>query len=198
MNYLFPGFLGTAQDLAFLPGQVVMPQHFITLGESDLLLGYSMGGRRALELAQSVDFKIKHLVLLASHPGLATIEEKNERKLWEDHVLEQMRGNTFLDYWNSLDIFKFDIPLTHEIDLEQARKHFEDFRLSNQPDYLSLMQKHSDKITYIVGSQDERYVKLAHERIVPAGIHVVKIETGHRLFQHPEKILTVLKNQNLI
>jgi 2-succinyl-6-hydroxy-2,4-cyclohexadiene-1-carboxylate synthase len=198
MNYLFPGFLGTAQDLAFLPGQVVMPQDSITPGENDLLLGYSMGGRRALELAQSVDFKIKHLILLASHPGLVTIEEKSQRKIWEDHVLERMRGNDFLDYWNALDIFKSDTPLSQEIDLEQARKHFEHFRLSKQPDYLPLMQKHADKITYIVGSLDERYVKLAQERLVPAGIHVVKIEAGHRLFQHPEKILTVLKDKNLI
>jgi 2-succinyl-6-hydroxy-2,4-cyclohexadiene-1-carboxylate synthase len=69
-----------------------------------LLIGYSMGGRIALQLQESASA----LIALSAHPGLASREEKETRKRidqeWADKLLH-LPFDTFLAEWYTQPIF---------------------------------------------------------------------------------------------
>lgn len=71
------------------------------------LIGYSMGGRIAWQLANAFPF-IKGLIVLGAHPGLSNEEEKKQRyhsdQAWVD-LLEKGDMSHFLDTWYTQPLF---------------------------------------------------------------------------------------------
>lgn len=209
MIHVLHGLFGAPSDFAFLEGKDVVlhdlydPKFHIDLKSDDILIGYSMGGRVALELADKVNFKIKKLILLNSHPGLSTQEEKNKRKSWENEILSNLNSlkpSQFFDYWNSLPIFEHDQPLLpiSEERYEASKLLFDKFRLSNQPNFLDSVSKHLDIVLWIVGLQDEKYMSIAEEKLLPLDIAVKGIPGGHRLFQRPLELVSALKEEGIL
>jgi 2-succinyl-6-hydroxy-2,4-cyclohexadiene-1-carboxylate synthase len=207
MIHVFHGFLGSPEDFSYLKNSNVIlhdlldfnPQD-IFIQEEDTLIGYSMGGRVALRLAQQLNFKLKHLVLLSSHPGLETDEERKERGFWENQVLEKMNTPSFLEYWNSLPLFKNDKPI-EEIPQERLtgfKLLFDEFRLSHQDNFLPLLSEYKQKVIYLIGQEDEKYKKLSQEKLIPLGLRCHLVEGGHRLFNHPESVLNVLSFEGIL
>lgn len=207
MIHVFHGFLGSPEDFSYLKNSNVIlhdlldfnPQD-IFIQEEDTLIGYSMGGRVALRLAQQLNFKLKHLVLLSSHPGLETDEERKERGFWENQVLEKMNTPSFLEYWNSLPLFKNDKPI-EEIPQERLtgfKLLFDEFRLSHQDNFLPLLGEYKQKVIYLIGQEDEKYKKLSQEKLIPLGLRCHLVEGGHRLFNHPESVLNVLSFEGIL
>jgi 2-succinyl-6-hydroxy-2,4-cyclohexadiene-1-carboxylate synthase len=78
------------------------------------LIGYSMGGRVALQLYQKYKARIEKLVLLSSHFGLK--EEDERQKRWEEDCilakkLETLPIDEFLAFWYSQPLFAgFEMP----------------------------------------------------------------------------------------
>lgn len=208
MIHAFHGFLGSPSDLAFLGTEARLHTlHEVNvaslaqdLGPEDILIGYSMGGRIALELAAATDFKIKQLVLINAHPGLATAEEKRARQKWEDEILKRLQQGPeeFFNYWNALPIFAADGPLRPIEDMAGAAKLFDRFRLSRQENFLPFIQHHRHKVLVLIGEQDEKYRQMALERLLPAGIRYRLLKGGHRLFQRPAEVLSVLKEEKVL
>lgn len=211
MIHVFHGFLGSSADFAFLKSQNVilhdlsstdLEQLVSRITPQDILLGYSLGGRFALELASRVDFKIQKLVLLGAHPGLESEAEKAERVKFEEKVLEYLKRSKleFLDWWNSLPLFKNDEPLSMVSDetFKNAPVLFERMRLSRQKNFLPSLKLHRDKVLWIVGDQDEKYLGLLREKILPLGIAGKNIAGGHRLFQKPQALLRLLKDEDIL
>lgn len=203
MIHVFHGFLGSPHDFAFLKGESVkiydlyQMDEFPVVSPGDTLIGYSLGGRIALEIAEKANFKIKKLYLLNAHPGLANHKEQELRKVWEDSVLQDLKKKNkeeFLKDWNKLPVFLFDKPLNDVDDFRfnKSPELFNRFRLSNQTNFLPKICEHKDKIEYIIGTLDEKYMDLARD-FETFGISVKYIEAGHRLFQHPEKLIELLK-----
>lgn len=72
------------------------------------LVGYSLGGRVALDLACRHQGLISHLVLEGASPGIARDDERRERKERDDALAGeiQRRGvNWFVDYWQDTPLF---------------------------------------------------------------------------------------------
>lgn len=212
MIHVFHGFLGTPADFDFLPASKVKihdlyhfdEQAFLrSLKPDDVLLGYSMGGRLAMELAQKSHFAIAKIVLINAHPGLPDTTQLPERQIWEDSVYERLKTlpqSEFLNYWNKLPLFKADKalgPIDEERYLASAAL-FHTHRLSKQKNYVPLLAEHKDKVLWIAGLEDEKYAQVAREFIVPQGIHCEFICGGHRLFQKPESLLNLLKAHKLL
>jgi 2-succinyl-6-hydroxy-2,4-cyclohexadiene-1-carboxylate synthase len=208
--HVFHGFLGSPEDLSYLSsGELITfydlyvtdPQT-ITLHENDTVIGYSLGGRVALELAHRYKFQMKNLVILSAHPGLRE-EERPERSLWEESILKrlvEMSPDEFLTYWNALPLFKSDLPL-RDLPLKKLRESallFEKFRLSRQRCFLPELAQNRDKILWISGIQDDKYSKIARDLILPLDISCVFIEGGHRLYQKKSELLTLLKSRNIL
>ncbi len=210
MIHVFHGFLGSPEDFSFLqivPNVVLHDIYHeaveqILLTEADVVIGYSMGGRIAMELANKHGFKIKKLIIINAHPGIPD-EDKNERAIWEESVLKRLRSlsaEEFLKYWNALPLFEADRPI-EGISLEKYKKSekiFEKYRLSRQKYLLPELILNKDKVFWIAGERDQKYSDLARSLIVPAGITCKFLPGGHRLYQSSDELLDVLQRYVLI
>lgn len=209
MIHVFHGFLGSPADFSFLAGENIIlhdlyqMEQFPTIGSEDTLIGYSMGARIAMEIAQKNNFNFKKIVLINTNPGLETEEEKPLRRKFELAVLEALNNKTkeeFLSYWNALPIFTHDDPLLNLSDacFKKSAELFDRFALSKQPNFLPILSAHADKVLWIVGLKDEKYLDMTTERILPLDISVKGIPGGHRLFQHPEELKMLLTDEGII
>ncbi len=206
MIHVIPGFLGESRDFDFLKTHDEVMIHDLRkidadgigklLSANDSLLGYSLGGRVSLEIADRLQFNLRKVILLASHPGLSSEMDRAERKKWEAVVLEKLTGNSkdFFDWWNALPVFTNDLPLS-ERDLSGWANVFNRYLLSHQRNFLPLIQEHADKIIYLYGEKDNKYAQLAREEIAPLGISCHGIHAGHRIFQNKEAILKILREE---
>lgn len=209
MIHVFHGFLGSPHDFDFLKGDGVILHDLYSkdfnpeIKPGDTLIGYSMGGRIAMELASKANWEIEKLVLMSSHPGLELSDEKENRREWEDTVLEKLRSLSpveFFSYWNQLPIFEFDTPLT-AIPLERFKASselFDQFRLSKQKNFLAGLEEYKDKILYLVGLFDTKYYSYAEEVLLPHGIKIIPVAGGHRLFQQPLEVKSILTNEGIL
>jgi 2-succinyl-6-hydroxy-2,4-cyclohexadiene-1-carboxylate synthase len=107
MNLVFlHGFLGSPQDwegvIHYLPEYSCKALSYpFQIPQNSILIGYSMGGRIALRSSQPK-------ILLSTHPGLNTSEEKAERgrqdELWIKK-LQQEPLESFLTAWYAQPLF---------------------------------------------------------------------------------------------
>lgn len=213
MIHVFHGFLGSPSDF---PGLKFFPQVILhdlyqeslsemasSIKENDTLIGYSMGGRVAMELASRCDYQIHKLVLLSAHPGLATDTEKSQRIPFEDtvsHNLNNLTPEGFIHFWNELEIFKHDEPLPapSEEMMMKSLALFERMRLSEQKNYLPELSSHNDKVLYLAGSQDEKYSMVGKASFIPHGIKTIFMNAGHRLFQKESELIQILKDEKIL
>ncbi len=182
--HVFHGFLGSPRDFQFLNGPGIslhdvykeVPQ----TAKGDILIGYSMGGRLAMDLGKKNGFR--KLILINAHPGIVDDKEREVRSLWEEEVLERLKiPATFLSWWNELPLFKYDKPLRNIP--ARSSELFEKMRLSRQEDYLPFLQANADKVHWILGADDPKYSTLTDSL---KGFDVQLIAGGHRLFQNPQ------------
>lgn len=211
MIHVFHGFLGSPEDFSFLrdfPGVILHDLYeenvgSISIGPQDTLIGYSMGGRIAMEIASLAKFELKKLVIINAHPGLPLRDEIPGRKVWEESVierLENMSSTDFLEYWNKLPLFDADEPLV-ELSMEKQAKSldlFKQHRLSQQKCFLDELQEHRNKVLWIAGERDSKYSEVAKEFIVRREIPCRFIEGGHRLYQQPKKLLELLIAEGIL
>lgn len=208
MIHVFHGFLGSPDDFKFLDRDDVVLHDLYKMNRipdvtpHDTLIGYSMGGRIALEIAEVVNYDIKKLVLINAHPGLSSQEERQDRTHFETKVIEELKGKTkeeFLEWWNSLPIFNFDSPIsTSDERYLESGDLFLKYRLSQQSDHLPQMIQHKDKILYIAGLFDEKYMELVSENLIPHDIPVKGIPGGHRLFQNVNELKNILMDEGIL
>ena len=168
----------------------------------DILVGYSMGGRIALEIAFRNSFLLKKIVLISTHPGLE-LHEIPERKVFEAKTLEKMKSlsvEQFADYWNLLPLFKSS-KLQSSLDtvlLEKSATLFEHFKLSEYSRPSNQLKEHRSKIIWITGSEDEKYRNIVRDRVQPLGIITFETLTDHRALRDPEKIRSILLSEGIL
>ncbi len=209
MIHIFHGFLGSPEDFSFLRREDVVLHDLYEMttlpqiSHNDILIGYSMGARIAMEIAHLNQYQIKKLIIINSHPGLETDEEKEKRRSFELTVLEKLKTMSkeeFLSYWNALPLFSHDAPLEN-IPEERYRKSaelFDRFALSKQNNFLPEIATYKEKVLWIVGLKDEKYLDIASEKILPHDIQVVSLPGGHRLFQLQTELKELLQNEGIL
>lgn len=209
MIHVFHGFLGSPKDFEFLKKDGVVLHDLYSIdtypeiSPDDTLIGYSMGGRVALDIAHSVQYNLKKIVLINSHPGISFEEEKMGRARWEATVVQDLQTKSkeaFLEDWNNLPLFFHDAPLMDIPDERylKSKDLFERYRLSKQADHLPEIVKNKEKVLWIVGIFDEKYMDLASELLLPYEVKVKGIPGGHRLFQQEKELLKVLNDEGIL
>jgi len=192
------GFLGTGQDwtgvCSFLTDftciAVDLPGHgqapFRESFELDVdferfvLVGYSMGGRLAMEYAAKHPERVSSLILISAHPGLLSEDEKQKRLAsdaeWAQLLLE-LPIDEFLSRW-------YDQPLFHPFkpDLsamsmrrrqnpESLAKALLCFSLGKQPRY------DTKDALILVGERDEKFRKLyPYANLIAGAGHMAHLE----------------------
>jgi 2-succinyl-6-hydroxy-2,4-cyclohexadiene-1-carboxylate synthase len=194
------GFLGKSEDweavcsylppcpcIGFdLPGHGSSP--FMKEFDLDLpsfhLVGYSMGGRIAL---QRFAKQAKTLTLMSVHPGLKTEEEKKERlksdQKWADLLLE-LPIDEFLARWYDQPIFKSyqpDFSMRREQNVSNLSAALMHFSLGKQARF--------EIEGVLVGEKDEKFRNLYQNPIlIPNAGHMVHLE-------NPKAVAEIIQNR---
>jgi len=192
---LFPGSEFIAYDLYnnFDPSKII-------INPNDSLIGYSLGGRIALNLAWENHFNFKKLILMSAHPGLED-KDKVQRREWEKSIIQKFESLTkvdFLRYWEGLPLFSKS-SLSIEISEDKYQKSFQLFTqylLSNQMNYLPELIKYRSKIVYLFGEYDSKYSKIANELNL-SGIRTLKFKSDHRVYACKEELKAFFKKEVL-
>lgn len=140
------------------------------------LVGYSMGGRLAMQYAERFPEQIASLTILSSHPGLKTESERIERKE-NDKAWSKLLRNSFDDFlikWYDQPIFGGYRPCT------TLRKMHDPVHLEKTFTFYSLANQkvmNPQNTLYLVGERDIKFRKL-HPKgiIVPGAAHMVHLE----------------------
>lgn len=170
--------------------------------KNDVLVGYSLGGRIALNIARRNNFNLSQIILMSAHPGLSN-DEIQDRRVWEADVYSKMSSlsvDSFCQFWDSLEIFnssKIDRNLD-EKKLRTSADLFNEFRLSAMPYSPREFQIHRNKITWIVGFKDIKYRELIEQRVSNLGIDTYAVQADHRVLKAVEEIKEILKTKDII
>lgn len=157
------------------------------------LAGYSMGGRIALHVALSAPERVQRLVLVASGPGIESVEERAERSEADTRLAAEIAGEPierFVDRWCAQPMFAEDPPEVNAL----ARADY----LRNRPDALAdvlrgvgqgemaplwnRLHELSMPVTVLAGERDDKLAKIARRMVslLPRG-RLVLVPGGHRL-----------------
>ncbi len=227
MIFALHGNLGSAEDFAFLQPDVAVassrrlgiqpidlwPLSHLSLKEvaaelkrrAELcqchkLLGYSMGGRIALQaLADDPDFWT-HAVIISAHPGLKSEPERAQRRASDQewaHLARTAPWSDFLAKWNAQSVFTSDhqpSTINHQrlaSRRENVARAFENWSLGQQEDLRPHLETYPGKVTWVVGQNDLKFLALAVEMrvLIPHCELVAVPNCGHRvLLEHPKVV----------
>jgi 2-succinyl-6-hydroxy-2,4-cyclohexadiene-1-carboxylate synthase len=186
--------------------QYSLPAHLDLISEAAstpqvTLLGYSMGGRLALHWAIAHPERVHRLILVGANPGLATPEERDERRLGDATLAEFIRTRgleAFFKYWHNQTFFQPMLRLpADQLGPIQER------RLANDPEGLALslenvgtgtlpslwhrLKEIRFPVDLVSGEHDVKFTRLTHEMgaHLPKARHSVVEGAGHPV--HLEK-----------
>lgn len=204
------------EALAAFVREVMLPQNAQAAGKDGRpqthvhVLGYSMGGRIALELTLRHPELVYTLVLESAGLGPRTEEDRAayaQRAAEWARMLREEGVRAFVDYWEQLPLFASQARLGRDI-RDAVRKE----RLANDAAALALTVENSGQHTmpaerenrerlsycwtpvlYVCGSRDDKY--LAHaEDLQRMGLDTKALMGGHNLhLEQPDGFLQALE-----
>jgi len=174
-----PGHHGRPLDLSLLEKEIP---------EKTILIGYSLGGRLAMEFAAKYPQRIEALIILSAHPGL---EGKRKERLARDEkwarLLETEGIKSFLKKWYQQPLFKELNP-----DALQGRKNHNPHALTQilrelspakRPPMWDKLHTFSFPMLFLFGENDIKYQTIAQRLgkhfsvdFIPSCGHAIHIE----------------------
>ena len=162
-----------------------------TKGEPSLLLGYSMGGRLAMDAVVNRPGLWRGGILVGADPGLISDDER--RKQLHKDLKWSRRFRTedlqkLLEEWDRLPVFcgrsNCASREISELDSEKIGRFFDVFSKARQPNMLPMLRKlKNTPLLYISGSDDLKYTKFGQD----LATHCLQIrheiipQAGHRV-----------------
>jgi 2-succinyl-6-hydroxy-2,4-cyclohexadiene-1-carboxylate synthase len=166
------------------------------------MVGYSMGGRIALHCALAIRTRVQRLVLIGASPGIADLVEREDRRLADDRLAEEIERSTIEEFarrWAQTP------GLAGLSDETLARVHAD--RLRSTPGGLaqalrglgtgalpSLWERLGElrmPVTLVVGERDQKFRQIAQRMaeaigdvellVVPGVGHAVHLESPERV-----------------
>jgi len=162
------------------------------------LVGYSMGGRLALQALMARPELWAGAVILSAHPGLRTLEEKVTRTHWQNQWAENFLhlGQEELEVkWQTQEVFQGTTNV-HRPKLTKDRRHFlaEALKYWGPDQHLfdwEDLKNCKTPLLWCVGEEDHKYRELMQtmqEEKIP-GTFVEIPQAGHRvIFDQPKLV----------
>ena len=180
------GFLGLPSDWDFLP----WPH---SANEGDVLLGYSMGGRLALQLLEQQRFRCAIIV----SAGLNAPDDERRRRdeAWARRF-ERDDWPSLMRDWNAQPVFGGHVVERNEADYDRAelaRQLREYSPAVLPPPRLELIDT---PILWIAGERDAKYVDIARTAVrrLPSAELWICPNAGHRVpWEQPEAFIARLR-----
>ncbi|MDF1752425.1 MAG: alpha/beta fold hydrolase [Verrucomicrobiales bacterium] len=219
MIYALHGNVGSTADFDFLPDvtPIDLWQHsHLSLKDAAAeirsqaknqrprgILGYSMGGRIALQsLADAPNFW-DFAIIISAHPGLTSEKERRKRIQSDEKWAQELKTgdwDQFLEKWNSQPTLSGPVSKNQSA-LKSKRKAisagFQNWSLGQQENLRPRLVNHPCPIFWIVGERDEKYIELGTETVtqMPNGLLVKAPDCGHRvLLEAQDAIRSLLES----
>lgn len=178
-----------------------------------ILIGYSMGARIALGLANEYPQQIGGLVFVSGNPGLETDESKSQRLESDLELADQISEfkdaesvAQFLNQWYRQSVFE-TLPDSIRDD-EIRRKCRFDFRIwpeilrtysvARQPNFWPCLKELSVPTCVVAGAADEKYKQIAlrmGEELANLVVTHTVAECGHIVHREkPEEFTQIIRN----
>jgi len=151
------------------------------------LIGYSMGGRLAMQYAGRYPERIASLTVISAHMGLTDEKEKATRLLHDEKWAKKIESiDDFLKQWYDQPIFcgfRPDLTKRRIQDVSGLAKALTFYSLGNQP------KMESGQGLFIVGERDEKYRRLhPNAAVVKDAGHMVHLE-------NPQGVAEIIKKR---
>jgi 2-succinyl-6-hydroxy-2,4-cyclohexadiene-1-carboxylate synthase len=157
------------------------------------IIGYSLGGRLAMELDFLRPHLTQKLVIISSHPGLLK-EEFFLRSQQIHHVQKLLEHSpkAFLNYWYNQPLFntlskKKMLKKRKHLNASAVKWMLEEVSLLKQPDLWLHLNLSSSKYFFICGKNDTYYRKLysalSQKKVIQDCSHAVHLEKPQRCYQ---------------
>lgn len=189
----FPNINEFCTDLASLLDYLNYPKVHI--------LGYSMGGRVALQFSKKQQGRINSLILESSSPGLATKSERQGRMSYDSKLIKLLETEgliSFVNKWEKIPLFnsqrKLSFKLKQKIRKERLGQTVDGLVSSlkymgtgAQSSVWESLIKLNFPILLLVGSLDEKFIKInnvMNKKLLYSQLEVIS-GAGHAI--HVEK-----------
>lgn len=169
------------------------------------LIGYSMGGRIVLDLLTHSRLNPINVTLISSGLGLDSETEKQERLMSDLKLFGDDSLDVFFNKWYSQSLFgNFKDHPSYKNYVNEKLSHdknewikslemFSQGAMGLRSDYIHTLKKYSDKIHYICGSEDKKYLSNC-EFLKNFGIKISVIEGAfHNLHKTHPTLLKIEK-----
>ncbi len=202
---LSPG--GTLSEWGAAFNQYVQSQSLAS--EKPVLIGYSQGGRLAMQALMDKPSLWSAAILISSNTGIKASEklqrQQNDRE-WAQRFLAENFQKT-VEKWNAQSVFQGSREEPQRREADYNRRQLADcltqWSVANQEDFSSHLSKIQIPILYVAGDQDAKYCQIGQslsQKQTNLELQVVA-SSGHRvLFDQPEalaqSICQFLKTKN--
>ncbi len=169
-------------------------------GTSIILVGYSLGGRLALNFIKRHSSLAHRLYLVSTNPGFLENEtgERQQRlesdEKWANRFLHD-DWNLVLEDWNKQTVFanSKNEPQRESANFQRQllAKALINWSLAKQEDLRPALRENQNKISWIIGESDEKYVLLTKKisEIAPKINYHSCSNSSHRvLFDNPKEL----------
>lgn len=166
------------------------------------LVGYSFGGRVLAHVFLQNPIAYEKFFLISSHLGLHENNEKISRvesdAVWARKFLNEP-WNKVLHEWNQQPVLatsKDPTRLEKNYDRRALYLAFSAFSLGVQENLEMHLMQHKEKIVYVCGSKDAKFVELAQNyQKIGLSTHCL-VGSGHRVLQDaPELLLELIQDR---
>lgn len=163
-----------------------------------VLVGYSLGGRLALHALADQPNLYDAVILISVNPGL--VREKDRQARWQTDLqwaekFQQLSWQELLQEWNAQTVFKDSLSepkrAEEQYDRSQLAAALTEWSLSKQADFRELIISQQEKIFWLSGDNDIKFLSLAMELQKRApGLRAESIsQSSHRvLFDNPTEL----------
>jgi len=174
----------------------------LSFSHTRIFVGYSLGGRIGLRLLEARPDLFDHYVFVSTHSGLSSEVDKESRLVSDQKWIDQLQQGSWDDFmaqWNNQDVLKnSQVAPRPESAYKKDRltTALLDYSLGKQKDYSSLLAQHQDRITWVVGDKDTKFLNLAEDlKQKKILLDYKRISSGHRiLFDNPEGLSKIMES----
>lgn len=159
------------------------------------LIGYSMGGRLALQFMTQHRDRVSGAILIGVNPGLRNEDERRERAAADSALAQKIRTDglaAFVEEWERQPLFasQAELPaVTREHHRQIRMDHtpdgvawaLETFSVGRLPSTWAALKQNRVPIHVITGSRDEKFGQIAEEMVssIPHCTHTTIAGAGH-------------------
>lgn len=159
--------------------------------------GYSLGARLTLGLLAHYPERIVRAVLIGAHCGLSSAEQRQERATADARWATLLRAQgiaAFVSEWEKLPLWETQKKVAvHALKAQREQRLQHDphalaqlldaTSLATMPDYRAMLASCSQPLVLMAGSEDLKFVALAHEmsQVAPYTRTVIVPNAGHNL-----------------